>query len=112
MHVQVLVRTGRKHLSIYLVSSDSGIGFIQFMKKFVCSNLTHPPITRIGVHSGLKKTNSTYPRPPKKGRIPALVRGGVGGGRSKAVGAALLRASCVYEVLPIQGKFSPGGKVR
>jgi hypothetical protein len=74
-HVQVPVRTGRKNMGIYPVSSPSDIGFIQFMKKIVKFNSTHPPITHIGVHSGLKKTNSTYPRPPKKGRIPALVAG-------------------------------------
>jgi hypothetical protein len=72
MHVQVLVRTGRKNLGIYPVSSPSDIGFIQFMKKFVGFNSTHPPNTHIGVHSGLKETNSTYPKPPQKGRIPAL----------------------------------------
>jgi hypothetical protein len=72
MHVHVLVRTGRKNLGIYPVSSPSDTGFIQFMKKIVGFNSTHPPITHIGVHSGLKKTNSTYPKPPKKGRIPAL----------------------------------------
>jgi hypothetical protein len=49
------------------------LGFIQFMKKIVGFNSTHPPITQIRVHSGLKKTNSTYPKPPKKGRIPALL---------------------------------------
>jgi hypothetical protein len=43
------------------------------MKKIVGFNSTHPPITQIRIHSGLKKTNSTYPNPPKKGRIPALV---------------------------------------
>jgi len=49
------------------------LGFIQFMKKIVGFNSTHPPITQIRVHSGLKKTNSTYPKPPKKGRIPAVM---------------------------------------
>jgi hypothetical protein len=109
MHVQVLVRTGRKHLGIYSLSSATGKGFVQFMKKLwvptqfiprlfvlesirnwknkfdlrnpqkfcsiheniVGSNSTHPPIIRIGVHSELKKTNSTY-ETPQKGRIPAL----------------------------------------
>jgi hypothetical protein len=72
MYVQEPVRTGRKHMCIYPVSWATDIDYIQFMEKIESSNWTHPPITRIGVHSGLKKTNSTYPKPPQKGRIPAL----------------------------------------